>query len=224
MYLNSETQTRVMEPLLLSRLNESGFLVLGKAEMLFTQPALVHPGGPQAAGVREGHSDDDAGERLILRRIEYGAGSISNHVAGKRESAFELGPVGQVVVDAHGLLVQANARARDLFGILAQRRRPPAPGPRALLPPRRSCGPHLQAAADRAQDHPVAATCSGSSDGEPRYLDIQVIPMLAAWATTQTTGCVRSASHDLALRLWGVVRASGIVGGTVHRASSERQA
>jgi len=120
MYLNSETQTRVMEHFYFA-LREGGFLVLGKAEMLFTQLRSFIPVDLKRRVFVKDTSDEDARERLILMsNVGYeGGGTISNHVRG-RESAFELGPVGQIVVDRNGMLVQANARARDLFDLLPQ--------------------------------------------------------------------------------------------------------
>jgi len=53
---------------------------------------------------------------LLTGGLEPAAGQIATDLKGK-EVAFALGPVPQVVVDRNGLLVQANDRARSLFGI-----------------------------------------------------------------------------------------------------------
>src|SRR4051812_7633705 len=120
MYLNSETQTRVMEHFYFG-LKEGGFLVLGKAEMLFTQLRSFLPLDLKRRVFVKDTDDEDAKERLLLMAHagHEQAGSISNHVRG-RESAFELGSVGQIVIDRNGALVQANARARLLFGLAQQ--------------------------------------------------------------------------------------------------------
>jgi two-component system CheB/CheR fusion protein len=120
MYLNSETQSRVMEHFYFA-LAEGGFLVLGKAEMLFTQLKSFLPVDLKRRVFVKNTVDDEARERLLLMSNagrEEG-GSISNHVRG-RESAFEHGPVAQIVLDRNGIVVQANERARRLFNISVQ--------------------------------------------------------------------------------------------------------
>ncbi|MFL5796944.1 MAG: CheR family methyltransferase [Actinomycetota bacterium] len=119
MYLNSETQTHVMGNFYFA-LNEGGFLVLGKAEMLFTHLRSFSPVDLRRRVFMKATSDEDVRERLMLISNAYEeGGSISSHLRG-RESAFELGPVAQLVVDRNGMLTQANARARKLFGLNPQ--------------------------------------------------------------------------------------------------------
>jgi len=119
MYLNSDTQTSVMDHFFFA-LNEGGFLVLGKAEMLFTHLRSFAPVDLRRRVFMKATSDEDVRERLILMSNVYEeGGSISNHLRG-RETAFELGPVAQLVVDRNGMLTQANARARKLFGLSPQ--------------------------------------------------------------------------------------------------------
>ena len=95
-----------------------------------------------------------------------------------REISFEIDPVAQLVVDGAGRLTLANERARALFGI----------GPTDLGRPFQdlevSFRPtDLRTAIQEASTERRPAfrrdITFATQAGEPRYLDIQVIPMLA---------------------------------------------
>jgi two-component system CheB/CheR fusion protein len=119
MYLNSDIQTRVMDHFYFA-LNEGGVLVLGKAEMLFTHLRSFAPVDLRRRVFMKATSDEDVRDRfMLMSNAHEEGGSISSHLRG-RESAFELGPVAQLVVDRNGMLTQANARARKLFGLHPQ--------------------------------------------------------------------------------------------------------
>jgi two-component system CheB/CheR fusion protein len=115
MYLNSETQSRVLARFSFA-LREGGYLMLGKAEMLlahsdlFTSEDLKRRVFQKVPGA-------SLRERLMVLS-EGGERPAGNQVVREqrvRSAALEASPEAQVVVDAGGYLMLANERARALF-------------------------------------------------------------------------------------------------------------
>ena len=113
MYLNADTQRTVLGKFRFS-LNDSGFLVLGKSEMLFTKIRAFVPVDLKlrvfAKRVREEDRDGMAGW------LEEGDRRAETS-ASLPQLAFDEAPTAQLLVGADGRLLVANRRARDLFGI-----------------------------------------------------------------------------------------------------------
>ena len=120
MYFNAETQGRILERFHFA-VNDGGFAVLGKAEMLLSHAGSFTPvdlkrrvfqktlrGGPKP--------------RTWTTALPGGWGGapsvLANHVR-VREAAFDGAPVPQVVIDANGFLTLANLQARAQFGLAA---------------------------------------------------------------------------------------------------------
>jgi len=118
MYFTAETQGRI-----LSRLNfalaKTGYLFLGKSEMLLTRGELFRPvdlkcrvfskvAGPALRDrVMFAPNGDDNGDLT----------TVDAPYARLRDGAFDLVPVAQMAVDRAGTLVMANQQARALFGL-----------------------------------------------------------------------------------------------------------
>jgi two-component system, chemotaxis family, CheB/CheR fusion protein len=117
MYFNSEAQARIMARFYFS-VNPGGHLVLGRAEMLFSHAAMFQPVDLKRRIFktipRVNHRD-----RLLLL-AQSGREDIvppyPNH-SRLRDAAFELAADAQIVLDAAGVLVAANAGARRQFNI-----------------------------------------------------------------------------------------------------------
>jgi two-component system, chemotaxis family, CheB/CheR fusion protein len=118
MYFNAEAQARIV-PRFLFGLAPHGYIVLGRAESLLAHsPALVPVDLKLRIFTKAGRPD--LRERLIPPAIIGDDAPVRRGDAGRlRDVAFESDPVPQATVDAGGLLVAANARARQLFGINA---------------------------------------------------------------------------------------------------------
>jgi two-component system CheB/CheR fusion protein len=116
MYFNSQTQTRILSKLHFAT-NDSGYLFLGKAEMLFSHGNLFQPLDLKRRVFRKV-------PRVTLRdRLPSVAvsedGGANNHLYKHvrfREAAFDVNPVAQVLIDLDGFIVVANDRARVLLG------------------------------------------------------------------------------------------------------------
>jgi two-component system CheB/CheR fusion protein len=115
MYLNSETQSRVLARFSFA-LREGGYLMLGKAEML-----LAHSDLFTAMDLKRRVFQKVPGatlrERLMV--LTEGGGRPAGTQHGReqrvRSATLEASPEAQIVVDAGGYLMLANERARALF-------------------------------------------------------------------------------------------------------------
>jgi len=117
MYFNAEAQAKILVHFHFA-LSETGYLFLGKSEMLLTHSNLFTP-------VDLKHRVFSKVPRVILRdRLmildqtgnEEAVGQLANHVR-IREASFDAGTLPQMVVDANGFMILANQQARALFGI-----------------------------------------------------------------------------------------------------------
>ena len=117
MYFIADTQARILTRFHFA-LNDTGFLFVGKAEMLLTHANLF-----TAANLK--HRIFSRVPRIGLRdrlliMAESSNAEASNQLVGNmrlREEAFESLPVAQIVVDIQGNLVLANREARILFNL-----------------------------------------------------------------------------------------------------------
>lgn len=117
MYLNAETQARILDRFHFA-LNSTGFLFVGKAEMLLTHANLFSPVNLKyrifakvaQVGIRD---------RLLLmaQSSPLQIGSPLEPHMHLRDEAFDTLESAQLVVDNHGLLAMANRPARALFGL-----------------------------------------------------------------------------------------------------------
>jgi two-component system CheB/CheR fusion protein len=120
MYFTSETQNRILLRLHYA-LNDTGFLFLGRAEMLLTHSNLFTP--------------QDMRHRVFTKmprvggreRLALGAGDrlrepppASQREARLRDLAFDSAPAAQLVLDRDGTVVAVNQVARDMFGLASK--------------------------------------------------------------------------------------------------------
>jgi two-component system, chemotaxis family, CheB/CheR fusion protein len=117
MYFNSETQSRILSRFHFA-VNDTGFLFLGKAEMLFTHASLFQPIDLRRRVFKKVPRITLRDRLLVMTQAgdEEAANHLSKHVRF-REAAFDASLVAQVVTDLNGFLVLANERARTLLGI-----------------------------------------------------------------------------------------------------------
>src|SRR3954471_2836787 len=115
MYFTPEAQARILERFNFA-LNPNGFLFLGKSEMLVSHGELFSPHDIKWRLFRK-VPRNNLRERLAF----IGPGAFADpgpRDDGVRSVAAALSPVAQIVVGRDGYLVDANRRARDLFGIV----------------------------------------------------------------------------------------------------------
>jgi two-component system CheB/CheR fusion protein len=111
MYMNSDTQSRVIANLAFS-LNDGGFLVLGKSEMLFSKMSSFEPADIKRRVFVKGHDGEE--------RAGSGPEETAHETSTGERLALDLGPVAQVMIDANGTLSHVNKRARDMLSLRPQ--------------------------------------------------------------------------------------------------------
>src|SRR5262245_43429453 len=117
MYFNAEAQTRILSRFSFS-VDTQGFLVLGRAEMLFSHGAMFVPVDLQRrifrVNARAQHRDR-IGTLLLPGRNNMTNGSGAT--ARLRQAAFDADTIAQLVVDETGTLISASAGARLQFAV-----------------------------------------------------------------------------------------------------------
>ena len=121
MYFNAETQSKILARFQFA-LNDHGVLFLGRAETLMTHTSSFAPIDlKRRISSRLPSQSNTSRERLILLAQQNAAesnGHSSDHTR-LRDVALDAIPTAQLVIDARGMLLLANERARSLFGIAA---------------------------------------------------------------------------------------------------------
>ena len=117
MYFNSEAQARVLSRFSFS-VNPDGFLVLGRAEMLFSHSAMFVPVDLPCRVFRV--SARTSYRERTPPSVSTGRDNMPNGAPSLmrlRQAAFDADPAAQLVIDADGALVLASAGARQQFAI-----------------------------------------------------------------------------------------------------------
>src|SRR3954451_22351246 len=173
MYFTPEAQARILERFNFA-LKPTGFLFLGKSEMLIAHGELFSPDSLKWRAFRKVHRGDRR-ERLAF--VAPDAEERFPRDGSVRVAAGALSPVAQIVVDHRGLLVEANRRARDAFGISeSDIGRPFQDSPVSYRPA------DVRSAIDRAyeQKRPIRLESVRWVDpaGHDRILEIEVAPVI----------------------------------------------
>lgn len=178
MYFNAETQNHILNRFHFA-LKPKGFLVLGKAEMLFSYASLFVPFDLKRR-VFTRIPKVSLRERLLLMSQHSPNEDESGHLGRYvrfRETAFDSSPVAQLVVDLNGFLVMANERARALFNI---RQDDLTRSLQELDVFYRL--PELRNRIDEVYSERRLVTIRDAKwltvSGDVRYLDVQVVPLL----------------------------------------------
>jgi two-component system, chemotaxis family, CheB/CheR fusion protein len=182
MYFNHEAQAKIVRRFHFA-LREGGFLVLGRAEMLLNFVGAFVP--------------IELKQRVFVKmRLENGAERLLTgypddeerlHHAGPyarlREISFDQDPIAQFVVNAKSHLLLANARARELFGLMPRDLGRPLQDLEVSYRPveLRSCIDEAHARHQIVQLRDVAWPTAG---GELRYFNVQVTPIVDALETS----------------------------------------
>jgi two-component system CheB/CheR fusion protein len=179
MYFNAETQARILGRFHFALNGDghgNGYLFLGRAEMLLTHANLfvpldlksrifakaLPPGRPRAAVP-------------LPAMLEVNGGNMSRERLA--EFALENGPVARIVVDANGVLVLANARARVLFSLNPRDLGRPLQELEISYRPLELRSLIEQAYAER---RPLTRTSVERhfADGDTQYLDVVISPLV----------------------------------------------
>ncbi len=174
MYFNGEAQARIMSRFYFG-LNEDGILLLGKAEMLSGYGRAFAPVDLKRRVFGRGPKREARDLMLLAQSGDHDAlGRMTTDVRAA-EMVFEGASVAQIMVDSTGLLVLANARAREIFGLQ------PNDVGRPFQDLELSWRPaQLQPLLERAQREQKSISLKGiewQALGEHMYLDIDIVPL-----------------------------------------------
>jgi two-component system CheB/CheR fusion protein len=174
MYFNSEAQARIMSRFAFS-VSQDGYLVLGRAEMLFSQSTIFQPVDLKN---RIFKTTAKASQRERLSVAQSGREDIvpeeTNH-GHLRDAAFEMSPGAQIVLDPRGVLVAANAAARRQFTLTQIHLGSPLHELQLSYRPT-----ELRTLIDRAKGDRreiVQRAVPWDDGGVMRFLDVQVVPL-----------------------------------------------
>jgi two-component system, chemotaxis family, CheB/CheR fusion protein len=177
MYLNSETQAQVLARFSFA-LREGGYLLLGKAEMLLAHSDLFTSVDLKRRVFRK-VPGATLRERLMVL-TDAGERPVGNQRAREeriRSAALEAGPEAQIVVDAGGYLMLANARARALFKLSVDDLARPFQDLELSYRPLELRSKIQQAYLDRRPSQ-VDEVEWPMPSGEVAHLEVQVVPLL----------------------------------------------
>ena len=176
MYFNQEAQTRIVTRFHYA-LREGGFLVLGKAEMLLNFAGVFEPVDIKRRVFRKIPGVTLNREQLhgypAAREQRPATMAISHRL---REISFDQDPVAQVIVDARGVVLLANTRARDLFALTSRDIGRPLQDLEMSYRPveLRSC---IDDAHTRRQAVQIREIAWPLTSGDSRFFTVQVTPV-----------------------------------------------
>jgi two-component system CheB/CheR fusion protein len=181
MYFTPETQSRILAHYNFA-LKETGFLFLGKSEMLITHTDLFVPHNLKWRVFKK---VPRRGMRERLAFVEQAAGVEAErapHYTELRNAAIDMGPVAQVVIDRNGVVTTLNGLARTMFGL------GPSEVGRPLQDLELSYRPlELRSGLEQAYAERRAVTIGRAGwtvAGEPRTIEVRVTPVSGAGGGT----------------------------------------
>jgi two-component system, chemotaxis family, CheB/CheR fusion protein len=177
MYFMTETQEQILQNFHFA-LRDEGYLFLGKSEALAARSPLFTPVDlKRRVFARVGR------HRLAVLPPEREAQVLEPELeSGVRALAIDAAPVAQIVVDADGNVVLANAHARVLFGLRSSDLGRPIQDLEVSYRPVEVRSRIQQAYAER---HPVwVHDVEWSSEGQLRVMDVQVAPLTSPGGDT----------------------------------------
>jgi two-component system CheB/CheR fusion protein len=116
MYFTAETQAQILRRLHFA-LDDDGYLLLGKSEMLITHTDLFAPVELKRRVFRKVIKPTLRDRVRVMAGNAVRGGHIAIEADNLREAAFDIGGSGQVVLDHNRSLIMANDSARRLFGL-----------------------------------------------------------------------------------------------------------
>jgi two-component system, chemotaxis family, CheB/CheR fusion protein len=176
MYFNGESQQRILDRFHFG-LRDSGYLFLGKAEMLLTRSSQFTPVDlKRRVFTKVFRPQFQNGVPMPVSRGHEGK-TAASRADRLRELAFQTDPTAQIVLDQSHTIVFANEGARALFGLTATDVGRPLEDFEISYRPA-----ELRSLIDQAADdgRPVSLKDVAWTlpSGERLYFDVQVIPML----------------------------------------------
>ncbi len=201
MYFNAETQSRVLSRFHFA-LSETGYLMLGRAEMLLTHTNLFTPADLRRR-IFTKVPHPRMRERLLTLSEQEQENSMNNPSVDirLRTRVFDANPIAQLVVDAKGHLTMMNERAQTLFGLTRRDTGRPLQDFEVFYRPL-ELRPVLTQSQSEHRTIIFKDVAWPGLAGESRWYEIQVIPLLDSHESflgtmlTYSDGTVVKRLHD----------------------------
>jgi two-component system, chemotaxis family, CheB/CheR fusion protein len=116
MYFNAETQSQILRRFHFG-LDDDGYLLLGKSEMLITHTELFAPVELKRRVFRKVIKPTLRDRVRMLATIDGGRSHPLTEADNLREAAFDIAGAAQIVLDHERAMIMANDAARRLFGL-----------------------------------------------------------------------------------------------------------
>ena len=175
MYFNAETQGRILHRFHFA-LNPWGYLFLGKSEMLITHSDLFRPVNLKRRVFAKVVKPTLRERLLSFTHAEHEL--AAEPIMEIRDGAFDASPGAQVVVDAEGVLVLANAHARTLFGLTLNDLGRPLKDLELSYRPV-DLRSNLEKAYSEGRTVTLGEVMTTVPSGEARELNVQILPLKA---------------------------------------------
>jgi two-component system CheB/CheR fusion protein len=184
MYFNAETQAQILNRFHFA-LKSSGYLYLGKSEMLITHSELFKPVNLKRR-VFGKVPRPTMRDRLLFATQANQVDVDTSPGAAVRERAFDAAPMPQIAIDADGTVVLANEQARLLFGLTANDVGRPLKDLEISYRPVDLRSNIELAHADR-RSVVLTHVAMTTAHGEPRELEVRLAPLVSADRTLGTS-------------------------------------
>ncbi|WP_447983020.1 CheR family methyltransferase [Nitrospira sp. Nam74] len=200
MYFNAEMQDHILARFHFA-LNDTGYLFLGKAEMLLTHTNLFTP---MDLKHRVFSKSMNLGLRDRLRVLHHVGEEDRAIQLGQqirmREMSFNVAPFPQLAVDVEGNLVSANDQARSIFDIRPGNIGHPFRDLEVSYRPAELRTPLEQAFSAR-RSVKVPNVRWHTSDGAPLLYEVEIIPLIETGATVMGASITfRDVSETISLQ------------------------
>ncbi|MGD9684168.1 MAG: CheR family methyltransferase [Candidatus Obscuribacterales bacterium] len=174
MYMNSDTQRTILSRFHFA-LNDTGFLMTGKAELMLAQSDLFQQVDLKHRVFKKATL---AHQREFLRNVSTGNSpeEVLSKVLQLREAAFDSSPTAELVIDRSGALLLANKSAMSLFRIDESRLGSPFQDLELSYRPLelRSI---IQRCYDARKVEIIESVEYSGSDGQVTHLSVSVVPL-----------------------------------------------
>jgi two-component system CheB/CheR fusion protein len=175
MYFTPETQARILGHFNFG-LKRSGFLFLGKSEMLITHTDLFSPHNLKWRVFRKVPRLGLSERLAFLGDNAVGEAEAVGRYGELRSGAFDRAPVAQLVLDRSGFVTEVNQAARELFDLGAAEVGRPLQDLELSYRPADIRSALEQAYLER-RDVPIGRVPWKSADGEAKTLEVLVAPI-----------------------------------------------
>src|SRR5262245_108983 len=176
MYFNTETQARILGRFHYA-LNETGFLFMGRAEMLLTHTSLFSPVELKyRVFARVNHVKMRERYLALPGLVNHDFNDQGARLPRLHEMALDLAPMPRIVVDTNGNVAQVTMRARQTFGLTIKDVGRPLQDLEISYRP-----VELRSLIEQAFGERRTITVSNverqTSDGDPQHFDVVVSPL-----------------------------------------------